>query len=284
MPRLFHYCASSSFASIISGRSIWLSSLSLSNDTLEGRLIIQIFEELLSQSKIGDDEKTEIRRALKFAEEIFDDLGFCLSNEPDILSQWRGYADDGQGFSIGFSRAYLEKLVHTKKEGTPEIRLSKVLYEENEHVAALKPTFDAIKELADAGRLRKPGLLCADPEELIEKRQHEFLATIRSLMINTANTFLENAHQLKSSAFSEEAEWRLISPLARNLKDSASFRALGNRLMPYREIKLKQMDIEPIAEVYIGPKNITPNYVVEKFLDQNGFRGVVVKRSRASYR
>ena len=29
--------------------------------------------------------------------------------EPDLLSQWRGYADDGKGFSVGFDRVALEK-------------------------------------------------------------------------------------------------------------------------------------------------------------------------------
>ncbi|MDP2064189.1 MAG: DUF2971 domain-containing protein, partial [Phaeovulum sp.] len=36
-------------------------------------------------------------------------LGFCLSEESDLLSQWRGYAQDGAGFSVSFS---VEKLKH----------------------------------------------------------------------------------------------------------------------------------------------------------------------------
>jgi hypothetical protein len=27
----------------------------------------------------------------------------CFSLEPDVLSQWRAYADNGRGFAIGFS-------------------------------------------------------------------------------------------------------------------------------------------------------------------------------------
>ncbi|WP_303543379.1 hypothetical protein [Sphingomonas natans] len=27
----------------------------------------------------------------------------CFSKRPDVLSQWRGYADDARGWSIGFS-------------------------------------------------------------------------------------------------------------------------------------------------------------------------------------
>jgi hypothetical protein len=32
---------------------------------------------------------------------------FCLSEKSDDLGQWRGYADDGQGISIGFNSAFL---------------------------------------------------------------------------------------------------------------------------------------------------------------------------------
>lgn len=34
--------------------------------------------------------------------------GFCLSVKRDMLSQWRGYADDGMGFAIGFKKEAIE--------------------------------------------------------------------------------------------------------------------------------------------------------------------------------
>ena len=36
---LYHYCSTESFVSMVRGASLWLSSLSLSNDTMEGRLV-----------------------------------------------------------------------------------------------------------------------------------------------------------------------------------------------------------------------------------------------------
>lgn len=71
---------------------------------MEGRLVTQTFERLLSQSTVTTEEIEEIRRALLIIEDMFDGLGFCLSEKPDLLSQWRGYADDGQGLSIGFNK------------------------------------------------------------------------------------------------------------------------------------------------------------------------------------
>lgn len=286
MDTLFHYCSSSTFASIVSRRSIWLSSLSLSNDTMEGRLVTQTFERLLSQSTIQAEEIEEIRDALRFAEELFDGLGFCLSEKPDLLSQWRGYADDGQGFSIGFTKAYLEELAKAREDGESGFRLGKVLYEPTEHEAALKPTYDEIKKIIDSGILKRPrfGLITMPDEQEMKKRQEEYAESIKALWRKTVGGTVLSAHMLKNRAFVEEAEWRLVSYLVKESNDSASFRAAGNRLVPYREFNLKQLTAKPITEVYLGPKNITPNFVIEKFLTLNGFPDVSVKRSAATYR
>lgn len=214
MKSLFHYCSTSTFTSIVSRKSIWLSSLSLSNDTMEGRLVTQTFERLLSQSNVGAEEMDLIREALKFAEELFDGLGFCLSEKPDLLSQWRGYAGNAQGFSIGFAKDYLQELAEAKEDGELSFHLSKVMYEPSEHESALKPTYDEIKGLIDSGKLIRPkfGLISApDPEEM-EKLYKKHEQSVRALYTKTANSF-RNFYTLKSKAFSEEAEWRLVSYL-----------------------------------------------------------------------
>ncbi len=89
---------------------------------------------------------------------------------------------------------------------------------------------------------------------------------------------------LKTRAFREEHEWRLISYFIKTGKDVCSFRALRNRIVPYREFKLLKSESSPIAEVILGPRNMTPNYVIESFLKQNGFVNVKVRRSEATYR
>jgi hypothetical protein len=43
-------------------------------------------------------------------------VGFCLSEEGDLLSQWRGYADDGCGVAIGFESSFFSDLT----EMTPD--------------------------------------------------------------------------------------------------------------------------------------------------------------------
>ncbi|MFV1878164.1 DUF2971 domain-containing protein [Nioella sp.] len=74
-------------------------------------------------------------------------LGVCFSEERDLLSQWRGYAADGAGFSISF---YREALEHIAK-GHPEskLELTKIAYgdqDQDEINAIVRVLHDAFGE------------------------------------------------------------------------------------------------------------------------------------------
>ena len=267
MNTLFHYCPSSSFTSIISNRTIWLSSLSLSNDSMEGRLVAQTFERLLSQSNVSPEEMAAIRASLKIAEDVFDGLGFCLSEKPDLLSQWRGYADDGQGFSIGFNVEYLEKLTADNKENRQSTYIiGKVLYEPEQHESALTSTYKHLEEVISSGNLKETNstLLTSISEAQRVQPSKECNNLITSLYISSFDV-PDNMYMLKNKAFSEEAEWRLVNYLGKTTLDPASFRASGNRIIPYKEFELKPLDLKAIETIYVGPKNITPDFVIKRF-------------------
>lgn len=89
---------------------------------------------------------------------------------------------------------------------------------------------------------------------------------------------------LKSEAFEEENEWRLISYQTKKGNDSFEYRAGEGRLIPYRVYELSALNVTVIPEVVIGPRNTTPEYVVRNILEQHGFANVSIRRSRATYR
>ena len=96
--------------------------------------------------------------------------------------------------------------------------------------------------------------------------------------------FIGELYLLKAKAFQGEFEWRLISLLIKTADDVYSFYPNFDKIKPYRAFKLKGLEINPIEEIVLGPKNITPKYVVESFLKQSGFKDVKVSSSEASYR
>lgn len=110
----YYYCSLNTFLNIIKNKQIFLSDPLKMNDSSEIRWYLEMLNNDLK--KIDDSDslfdimKREIGFDFTFDELIatLDSKGqksiyiSCFSMESDILSQWRAYADDGKGVSIGF--------------------------------------------------------------------------------------------------------------------------------------------------------------------------------------
>lgn len=152
MTVLYHYCSNAAFHSIVENRSIWLSALSLSSDTMEGKLVTDVIAQMAKSDGLDQANIQRLKEYVSLLEQIMEGLGFCLSEEGDLLSQWRGYADDASGVSIGFSKKYLEKLsedsLNPQKSG---FTLKKVEYEYESQKKRIQATYDKIKDYIKQG-------------------------------------------------------------------------------------------------------------------------------------
>lgn len=94
---IYHYCSAATCLAICTNKSLQFSDLMIMNDSSELIYSLEIFESLknagLSTSMYGVIQDFT-------HESLF--LTSCFSQAPDLLSQWRAYADDGNGFCIGF--------------------------------------------------------------------------------------------------------------------------------------------------------------------------------------
>lgn len=134
---LYHYCSLDAFFNIIKNRSLWLSDISKSNDSNELILLkkdmyvtvvakyasyldelvktveekskedYEYVRECLSRSKIIKEHFDNNLELLSAENNYLNTWSICFSEEGDLLSQWRGYAD-AQGISIGFSKDYFK--------------------------------------------------------------------------------------------------------------------------------------------------------------------------------
>jgi hypothetical protein len=282
---LYHYCSNNAFHSIIENRSIWLSALSLSNDSMEGKLVAEIFTRIAEADGLGQPATQRLHKLVSGLEQIIDGLGFCLSEEGDLLSQWRGYAADATGVSIGFSKDYLEQLAEADQPGGKAgFTLNKVEYEREIQEGLLMPTYiEAKRHIGEMFKFGKRSIFDVRNEDEVirdnEKLKDAYYALSMTMLPLFGKLFL-----LKTRAFREECEWRLISPFSKSGSDTCSFRALSDRIVPYREFELVKSESSSIVKVILGPKNTTPNYVIESFLKQRGFLNVTILRSEASYR
>jgi len=287
MTVLYHYCSNAAFHSIVENRSICLSALSLSSDTMEGKLVTDVISQMAKSDGLDQANIQRLKESVSYLEQIMEGLGFCLSEKGDLLSQWRGYADDASGVSIGFSKKYLEKLSeHRPNPQKSGFTLQKVEYEYESQKKRIQATYDKIKDYIKQGAykpLRYKTILRIKTDEEIEAENKITKKAFMDLSLTILPLIFE-LFLLKTKAFQEEQEWRLISHLLIIGDDECCFRSFPDKIVPYRKFSLSNLEENSIVKVILGPKNNTPRYVIDVLLKQNNFDNVNVIRSESSYR
>lgn len=135
---IYHYCSRTAFLGIVKSKSLWATDLLKMNDPHEvsqGKAIIEeLFTEYFPDSKLIDN-----RSLFDFSDDLY--LASSLSKKGNLLSQWRSYANDGTGFSVGIDAEILRRinlnpwksgipLDGSERGGVPEFSISEVLYDE----------------------------------------------------------------------------------------------------------------------------------------------------------
>ena len=269
----YHYCSNETFCSIINNKTIRLSSLSLSNDKMEGKVVSKVFDALANDDHQKVDGFSEY---IKELDSRYHALGFCLSEKSDLLSQWRGYAENAAGVSIGFSKAKLEELAQRMGWKTNDGQFAQVEYDPVRQKELLKPVYEKMKKHVSKGALRCPwDSRCSAVEG--NARLDAYNGLVAQQFALAPEIFL-----LKDGGFSEEREWRLVVQLDEIDLSSygCEYRIRDGKLVPHKDFLI---ETSTVREVVLGPKSMNGRRMVESFLESNGFGGVNVRRSDIPY-
>lgn len=254
---------------------------------MEGKLVAKAIARLAMSDKLNADMTEQVLRKMKLLENFLGCLGFCLSEEGDLLSQWRGYPADATGIAIGFKTEYLEWLTKTSSSDKQSgLNLTKVEYDIKAHDALVEPTYLEVKRLIDVGAFKalgKRGLIDIRSDEEIELDNNGIRDATTNALLKLVALF-PKFYLLKSSAFKEENEWRLILTFLNDGASPCSHRSVDDQLVPFQAYELREMERGPVSEVILGPKHATPILVVQDFLKKSGFGDVKVVKSVATYR
>ena len=245
---LFHYTSGVGLKGIIETGKIWTTKIHYLNDRLELELAFEyIRDEINHQINSGNtnhstEELTDMLGALDSISK-FNVSVASFTTQGDQLSQWRGYSEIGNGYSLGFDGQRL----NTQVIENGNYHLTPCLYEQDEHQLLVKYLVDTTSV---ANILHNPNYGKPPFYKLSFAEAALFIAPI-----------------IKSEHFREEQEWRLISvPLN---YDDAKFRAGNYSLIPYWEFDLGIMD--SLNRVIIGP---TP----ERELSERALYGLLTQR------
>ena len=286
--RGYYYCSLSTFLNIIKNKQIYLSDPLKMNDTLEIKWYLEkLNSEDITLSGLDFDmpesifEMMKLRSGLDFTfNELMEKLDSrgqksvyisCFSKEPDILSQWRAYAEDGTGVSIGFN---LEKL-----SVASNILLEEVIYTNGVVYDSKENDVEIIADQIDVV-IREKNV--TKKEEQLETFLHELIPELA---------------KYKNRAFKEEKEVRLI--YCDDLKFETIVNSYGAFYEKWNPVELEhdfritgdnnitefvKLDFDPstIEEIYIGPKCALSESDVSNIINKIIGKKVSVQKSKAS--
>lgn len=249
---LYHYCSAEVFGKIMEALAIRLSLLTLSNDSSEGSLFKEILSDI-SRSR-GHKESN-----FEFGYELYGSslqhrsaFGFCLSTKRDWLGQWRGYADDGRGFCIGFNAESLRgcKLQIDGKHSFPE--LLECIYDRDQQHKIVSVAYDSIFE---PGPNTLTTLAKAQPSVRSSLR---YAATVQNFAENVSS----DVYRLKHPAFEDENEFRLVTIVYQGAENS-EYELTTRKIQSYFECRFEP---EAIVNVTLGPKNNNSAQILKAYL------------------
>ena len=252
--------------------------MTLSNDSMEGMIQSKIGQLFCSNENLDQKQTETVESTLKLLPDLYPGYGFCLSKDGDMLSQWRGYADDGEGVSIGFSKTYLDEMsTHRDKTRDNNFNIEEVVYDEKAQEERLRPIFRKVLE-----EIRTPrGIKIRHLEGEVDA----FVAVLSQYKL-----LKDRLYCLKSNAFKEEKEVRLLKIPGRGANSMIDFHQSGNKIVPHIEFCIDHKSgpnksrYRPINSVIIGPKNQTPEKVIEALLQPWGVSAECITPSSAAYR
>src|SRR5215469_6623285 len=143
---LYHYTSQAGLLGIAESRTIWASSVFHLNDSAEFSYTTKLVAEEIRRRRMAwrvfrrQEYDQFYSKILNMADSIHLPKTFVasFSEAGDSLSQWRAYASDGNGFSIGFRDEYSSELAEWQ-----HFRLVKCIYDEREQTEVVNSLLDS---------------------------------------------------------------------------------------------------------------------------------------------
>jgi hypothetical protein len=246
---LYHYTNDAGFAGVIESGKLWFSDIFALNDPSELRHGLRIAIDLLKARATAT--RPEIATFASMFERFDLDAGIeaaghfficCFSADGDDLGQWRAYADNGQGFNLGFDRRVLED-AFTRRSGKPIQQHSTfpVTYDDKKLKRIQKTLVDLLDPLISLPRTTRTS---GDPlaAYMMELLVYHAMDVIRAIMF------------FKHEAYRNEKEYRFQQLFRRDKPaPDVNYRRRGTSLVRYREFDWRKQVPSSLKKIVIGP-------------------------------
>lgn len=289
---IYHYCSLDAFKQIVENKELWLTDAFHLNDKIELQWMAQKIKDtlLLLYKNQSEDFKQKYEKSFEqlvdnyyrdyFTEEQYYRMFvFCLSKNGDLLSQWRGYGDNGQGISIGFNVNTLLNMSAYEGVTEPLYTIGEIDYDKE-----AKKSKNYVAEFAKLYLF--PQLI-----EIDNANEENFISNSMAPFNTMFREMFKNASLVKSPFFEEEQEVRLCfwdtlncSGMCSSEKiriSAVQYRTKSNVLIPYVKMNFSEYNFmdKLVSEIIIGPKCQVSESILQNLLRANDFNNVIVKKS-----
>jgi hypothetical protein len=220
--QLFHYTTQSGLLGILESGALWVTQIQYLNDSTEFGLALKLALERAVARKTTENNAVCVAMldsVIGWIKEIkiFNICSVSFCEDSDLLSQWRGYAENS-GYSVGFQTDAL-----ADKSETIGGHLFRCIYENDIQSQIVDEIITA--SLSSVVDLNKEN----NSEEYTNSIIHGIADKVKRSIVKYGVCF-------KDAKFKEEREWRIIiyAPIIKDFK----FRHGKSAIIPYCVLKL----------------------------------------------
>jgi hypothetical protein len=244
--RLYHYTNGKGLRGILESGKFWLTDIFYLNDPSELRHGLKSAIRFIEQEAKGGSKEVKIlsNRINLMLDSGIENLGHyficCFSRAGDDLGQWRAYADDGRGYTLGFDGKLLDD-AFVKPAGKPIMGRMTFPVTYNE-----APLRDIHRRIVEAlfplvSRLGLPSV------------STEILLYMHELSLSALAPILQAAMFFKHMAYENEAEYRLFELHPAGPVSDLKFRERPYSLVRYREFDWRAAAPDALKTITVGP-------------------------------
>jgi hypothetical protein len=241
---LYHYTSLAGLMSIVESKSLYATEIRYFNDAAEMEQTATLLRNEIS--KRLEQEGTN----KKLLDQLYQWISHRLTNgymlfvvsftaSGNLLSQWRGYCQNGKGVSIGFLPEDIRQSAELQ-----HFRMGRCRYEINEQIKLAAEIIDSIITLA---YLRGENI---DPSKRHPSNSfHDIFEEVEPDLISIAAL-------LKHPGFKEEKEWRAVSAVKSNyITEPICYREAASMLTPFIHFSLPKTTSGSLAieHAFLGP-------------------------------
>jgi Protein of unknown function (DUF2971) len=234
---VYHYTSAESLIGILQSGKMYATDYRFLNDRTEFNHGRERSKHILKNDIPGGLNLFR-REVLKYIDIEDESRTFIVSfsSRKDDLSQWRGYAKDGEGFTLGFSVNFFREISYPKEA---PFGFGEVSYLRDSLKRNIRTILDEFENAFESS-------------EKDDACLYEFSSWCEATIAAACSLHKHNSFYL-------EREWRIVDFFDHKERNRIKVRSRGTSLIPYVEVDLRAEDGKmPLESIGIGPSQTHP--------------------------